>query len=290
MVNEHLTIGLYEKALPSTLSWFEKLMLVKQLQFDFMEMSIDESDEKLQRLTYNKDEIDVIRKAIMASNMEIGSICLSALRCYALGSETLNLRNKGIEICKKAIDLANELGVRMIQIPGYDVFYETSNTTTEQWFLKSLKFITKYASSKGVLIGFETMETAFMDTVSKAMRYVNEVDSPYLQLYPDVGNLSNAMQLYNTSFKEDLQLGKGHILALHLKETRQGYYRNLNFGEGTCNFAAILNAAFRLHVHRFVCEIWYQGEVDWFSIVQKNKDTMFDSLKQAWKIYESEVM
>lgn len=50
------------------------------------------------------------------------------------------------------------------------------------------------AAEKGIVLGFETMETPFMDTVEKAMRYVNLVSSPYLGVYPDIGNLK--MHLY----------------------------------------------------------------------------------------------
>ena len=37
------------------------------------------------------------------------------------------------------------------------------------------------ASQKGILLGFETMETPFMNTVEKSMRFVELVKSPYLQ-------------------------------------------------------------------------------------------------------------
>ena len=41
----------------------------------------------------------------------------------------------------------------------------------------------------GVAMGFETMETPFMDTVEKSMSYVSKVDNPWLGVYPDIGNL-----------------------------------------------------------------------------------------------------
>ena len=38
-------IGLYEKAVPSSLSWEEKLSCARECGYDFLEISIDETDE-----------------------------------------------------------------------------------------------------------------------------------------------------------------------------------------------------------------------------------------------------
>ena len=44
MLGNHL-LGLYEKALPPELTWEERLRAVKELGFDYLEISIDEKDE-----------------------------------------------------------------------------------------------------------------------------------------------------------------------------------------------------------------------------------------------------
>ena len=46
-----------------------------------------------------------------------------------------------------------------------------------------------YGVLSGVAMGFETMETLFMDTVEKSISYVSKVDNPWLGVYPDIGNL-----------------------------------------------------------------------------------------------------
>ena len=40
-------LGQYEKSMPSNLSWIDKLTLSREFGFDYLEMSIDETDEKL---------------------------------------------------------------------------------------------------------------------------------------------------------------------------------------------------------------------------------------------------
>ena len=43
-------LGIYEKALPKDLNWTSRLALAQARGFDFLEISIDESDERLARL------------------------------------------------------------------------------------------------------------------------------------------------------------------------------------------------------------------------------------------------
>ena len=47
-------LGIYEKALPVDVSWQERLTIAKDLGFDFVEMSIDESDARLARLDWQQ--------------------------------------------------------------------------------------------------------------------------------------------------------------------------------------------------------------------------------------------
>lgn len=250
------TLGLYEKAMPNHLSMEDKLTLTKKSGFDFMEMSIDETDEKLARLFWNEEDVRQVIDSIQRSGVQIGSICLSAHRKYPLGSEEESTREKSLDIMKRAIDLANQLSVRIIQLAGYDVYYEQSTMQTKQRFLDNLKISVEYASQNGVILGFETMENEFMDTVKKAMGYIDRVNSPYLQLYPDLGNLTNAAQKNRHDLQEDIRLGKGHIVAMHLKETAPNVYRDMFYGKGHVDFAENLTLLKSMKVNRFVAEFW----------------------------------
>ena len=55
MLDDHL-LGIYEKAVPPALSWPERFQLAKKLGFDFVKISIHETDERLSRLYWNKAE------------------------------------------------------------------------------------------------------------------------------------------------------------------------------------------------------------------------------------------
>ena len=54
MEKKNYRLGLYEKAMPDFESWEEKLLLTCETGFDWLEISIDETDKKLSRLDWNK--------------------------------------------------------------------------------------------------------------------------------------------------------------------------------------------------------------------------------------------
>lgn len=273
-------LGLYEKSMPSNLSWQEKLTIAKECGFDYLEISIDETDAKLARLDQPTYEI---KEAIQKTSVPISSMCLSGHRKYPLGSHDKDIQKKSLEIMRKAIDFAADLGIRIIQLAGYDVYYEKGDLNTRHDFEQNLKECVKMAAKKGILMGFETMETPFMDTVEKAMYYVKSVDSPYLGVYPDIGNLKNASLLYGVDVNEDLMCGKGHIFASHLKETVPGKYREIPFGTGHTDFVKNIKTLKRLGVRMFVGEFWYVNNEDWKDVVKHAGIFLNDKLEKGFK-------
>jgi L-ribulose-5-phosphate 3-epimerase len=265
MMMKNYMLGLYEKSMPETLNWEEKLQEAKVANFDFVEMSIDETDAKLARLDMTKTEKKQLCEVMETVGIPIRTICLSGHRKYPLGSNDAETRVRSLEIMEKAIDLACDLGVRIIQLAGYDVYYEEASVQTRASFEENLAKCTLMAAKKGVLLGFETMETEFMNTMKKAMYYVNKIDSPYLHVYPDAGNLTNAAVMYQTDIFDDIKSGAGHIVACHLKETVPGKYREIPFGSGHVDFKAIVDTTWTFGVRTYVAEFWYTGSEAWQS-------------------------
>lgn len=257
------TLGLYEKAMPKDLTWKEKMLAAKEAGFDFIEISIDETDDKLKRLDISRQERLALVDLMAETGIPIRTMCLSGHRKYPLGSGSSDICAKGMDIMEKAIQLAEDLGIRIIQLAGYDVYYEKSSTDTEERFGKNLKKAVEMAAGAGVMLGFETMETEFMNTVGKAMAYVDDVGSPFLNVYPDLGNITNAAISYGTDVMADLETGRGHLAAMHLKETLPGRFREIPFGTGHVDFEAGIRKAWELGVRRFVTEFWYVGNPDW---------------------------
>lgn len=268
------TLGLYEKAMPSVLGWDEKLISAREAGFDFVEISIDETDEKLDRLNMSKADRLWLVSLMYHTGMPIRTMCLSGHRRYPLGSADPEIRRRSMEIMEKAICLADDLGIRVIQLAGYDVYYEKESRETRENFLENLRRAVDMASSYGIQMGFETMETPFMDTVGKAMTYVEQMRSAYLNVYPDCGNMTNAALLYGGDVCRDLREGAGHLASLHLKETVPGKYREVPFGTGHVEFEKVIRCAWDLGIRRYVTEFWYTGSETWRADLRDANDRM----------------
>lgn len=273
-------IGLYEKAMPKTMNWREMLTCAKECGYDFVEISIDETDARLARLDWTPEERLELVTAMKEVGLPIRSMCLSGHRKYPFGASDPAVRARGMEIMEKAVQLADDLGIRIIQLAGYDVYYEEGTEESERLFRENLAKATRMAACRGIVLGFETMETAFMNTVEKSMKYVKLIDSPYLGVYPDSGNLTNAAKTYGTDVLEDLETGRGHIVAMHLKETVPGKFREIPFLTGHVDFPAVIQKAWSMGIRRYVTEMWDVGSASWKEDIQFANRSMSKLLDQ----------
>lgn len=279
-----IALGLYEKAMPAGMSWQQMLTAAKAAGFDQLEISIDESDARLSRLDWTQKQRADLRQAMDLTGLPVRTMCLSGHRKYPFGSHDAATRQRSLDIMRKAVDLACDLGVRLIQLAGYDVYYETGDDQTRAWFVENLSRAVEYAARCGVVLGFETMETPFMDTITKGMAYVNALQSPYLGMYPDLGNLTNACALYHTDVEREIQAGAGHCFAMHLKETVEGVYRDMDFGTGRVDFAQGVRQALDIGVRLFTAECWHDGRPDWPQRLTRINVFLRNAMEQAQRL------
>ncbi len=206
--------------MPASLSWQEKLENCRKFGFDWLEISIDETEEKLSRLDWTSQQRRPADRTMLKSGVGIKTMCLSGHRKYPLGSLDPQDRQRSLEIMEKAIDLARSGNPADSAGRLRRLLFEGSAQTRKEFIQNLLAAQQLWPPRKGVTLGFETMETPFMNTVEKAMSYVRMIDSPYLGVYPDIGNLTNASALYGVSVPADLENGRGHLWAA--PETRPG--------------------------------------------------------------------
>ena len=128
--------------------------------------------------------------AVAETGVRVPSMCLSAHRRFPLGSEDDTVRAQGLEIMRKAIRFAQDVGIRVIQLAGYDVYYQEANDETRRRFRDGLKESVEMASRAQVTLAMEIMDYPLMNSISKALGYAHYLNNPWFQLYPDIGNLS----------------------------------------------------------------------------------------------------
>jgi L-ribulose-5-phosphate 3-epimerase len=244
--------GIYEKALPGG-SWPTILDAATAAGYDFIEISIDESEDRLSRLEWTKGERSALANQCRDRDVPIFSICLSAHRRYGLGSADDAVREKAAEILDKAIGLAADLGVRVIQIAGYHAYYESPSTSARERYIDGLHDGTRLASQRGVMLAIENIDTVDTASVGDALRVRDELASPWFQIYPDVGNLA----VHRLDVAAETRLMAGSAVGVHLKDARPGEPRRVPFGSGTVPFTKVFAAlAGTNYDGPFTVEMW----------------------------------
>lgn len=233
-----MPVGLYEKALPPELSWEERLAAAGQAGYDYVEISIDESDERLGRLDWTTVERAALRRAIANTGVGITTMCLSGHRKYPLGSHDPEVRRQGQEILYKAIEFGVDIGLRVVQVMAYDVFYETSDDETRTNFMEGLELGTRMAGQAGMMLGLENLDTPFVENASQGLAIIDEINSPWLKLYLDMGNLAAAGYFP----PDELRLTKDKLLGIHVKDAAPKVIRGIPFGEGIVPFRETFRA------------------------------------------------
>ena len=261
MLGQHL-LGLYEKALPEEMALPDKFRSAKKLGFDYLEISVDESDEKISRLYLTADRQQALGEELRSTGLGMQSLCLSAHRRFPFGSADSGKRKMALEIMEKAILFSKRLGISVIQLAGYDVYYEPSTSNSIRLFTDGMREACRMASTHQVMLAMETMDTPFMCSVKKCLRLKQQLPCPWLSLYPDMGNLSAWKE--NDVF-EELSLGLSSTVAVHVKETlREGSgptrFKGIPFGSGCVDFPAVFAHMEALgYLGPYTLEMWHRG-------------------------------
>lgn len=260
MLGNHL-LGIYEKALDAEDDWYQRMEKARELGFDFLEISIDETDARLSRLYADDREIYQIGDAARKAGIYLQSMCLSAHRRYPFGSADPAIRKKAAEIMERAIVFADKLGVRVIQLAGYDVYYEPSTQDSMRRFGEGMAWAAAQAGRYQVMLGMEIMDIELMNCIRKHLAYERGIGSPWYKVYPDLGNIA----AWGIDVPDDLAAGIHSIVGVHVKDTlcrtkeKPGVFRDIPFGQGCVNFAECFAKLEELHyTGPYMIEMWHK--------------------------------
>jgi L-ribulose-5-phosphate 3-epimerase len=245
--NGNLSIGLYEKALPKGLSWEERLNLARDAGYSFMEISIDETDERMERLKWDMVKKKNLKIISENTGIPILTMCLSGNRRFPIGSSFGDVQKKGVEMIADAIWFAFHLGIRIVQLAGYDVAAgEKSTKLSRETFGRNLRKSLNLAASLGVMLAIENVDGEFGYSLDAIMPYA------------------------------------GHIAAVHVKDTRPGIVRNVAFGEGTVDFLSAFNTLKSIGFNGpFLLEMWADDKKDNYEIIRFSREWVLEKMEKA---------
>lgn len=282
MKGTDLRLGIYEKALPHDLAWKDRFSLAKKLGFSFIEMSIDETDERLARLTWTKEERLQFVQDVLESGVAVPSMCLSGHRRYPLGSKDPLIRETALKIMDLALQLAVDVGIRVIQIAGYDEYYAPSDIETDRLFRENFAECEKMAKKYQVMLSFEIMDTPYLSTIDRFMELKREFRSCWTSVYPDVGNLS----AWGNDISQQLRLGFDWITAIHLKDTLAvtdktgGIFKEVPFGAGCVDFRQVFTVLRELDYRGpLLIEMWTGKESNPESTIAHARDFLIEHMR-----------
>lgn len=250
-------LGAYEKAFVTPDDWPGFFGQVRAAGFDFVDLSIDESPHRAHRLDWDLEECRRVREAAESQGVQIGGLCLSLHRRIMPGSVDPAVRAQAADVFRRAIDLARHLGAGVVQVAGYYAHYEPADPDARLRYLDTLLDAVPYAARSGIILGVENVDGHDLASVNDVMGVVHLARSPWLQCYPDIGNIA----LAGVDAATDLASAEGHIVAVHVKDVRAGEPRRVEFGEGIAEIdEAFAELARQGWSGRLMLEMWHDDD------------------------------
>lgn len=185
--------GICWGTLPPDMSVADRLTLAADAGFDGVEPRIGDpgSSEDLVTIDATQAQLKDLLKRVQDSGLTCCSVMggSASVRTHPIVDNDPAERAKGMDAIRKALEItaALEAGVLLL-VPHwvedrvrYDVCYER--------VLEALNVLGPEAEAMGVVIGVENVWNKFLLSPIEFARLIDEVDSPGVQAYFDVGNV-----------------------------------------------------------------------------------------------------
>ncbi|MFC5369604.1 L-ribulose-5-phosphate 3-epimerase [Arcanobacterium bovis] len=274
-----VTLGIYEKALRSPDGdWARFFADVTEAGFSFCDLSVDETPQRAARLDWSEQTCREVRNAAADQGTLIGGICLSLHRKVMPGSADPRVRAQALDVYRKGIDLCHNLGVSVCQVAGYFAYYEAPDPDARRRYLDCLAAALPYAAQAGVMLGIENVDGHDISSIPDAVEVVEHFNNPWLQTYPDIGNIAE----HGGDETTELRAGVGKMLAIHIKDTRPGEPRRVPFGTGNVKWNnAFAELARQKWSGRIMLEMWNDDSPDSVTICADARQTVSGWLQEA---------
>ncbi len=220
--------------LPDSLSIADRMKLANAAGFAGVEVS-PVSDEA---------QVRKIRDAAEKAGVEIHSVMYGGWQA-PLSSADPEVAQKGLDGLRDALKCAKELGADNVLLVPAIVDANTRYAHAYERSQKMLRQAIPEAEKQGVLILVENVWNNFLLSPLEFARYIDELNSPYVQAYFDVGNV------VAYGWPEDwIRTLGARIKKIHLKDFKKQPRQFCNLRDGDVNWPEVMRA---------LAEIGYSG-------------------------------
>jgi hexulose-6-phosphate isomerase len=183
--------------------------------FDAVELNLNPPGGVGLTMETTAEEADAIAALAAKYSLKLRSVSTSLMGRTPLSSPDESVRAQGRAVVIKQMDLALRLGAdTVLVVPGF-VNEATSYDDCYERSLSELKKLAPEAEKRGIKIGVENVWNKFLLSPLEFRNYVDEIGSPNVGVYFDVGNIL----AYGFPQQWIRILGK-RIVKVHVKDFR----------------------------------------------------------------------
>jgi len=243
--------GINQWAFPEDLSPEDYLKLAKEASFDGVEFNVTEEGEL--SLKSSDRKLKELCDAAEGLGLQLPSLCMEIP--YRLTSNEEEERAKAQDAIRSSLRVAHALGASALLIVSGGVDFSIWTGTQDvvpydaayERTVEGLRAISPDAEELGVCIGLENVWDKFLLSPLEFKRLIDEIDSPYVQVYFDVANV-----LISGYPEQWIRILGERIRKVHVKDFKLSV-GNIN---GFCNLL--------------------EGDVNWPAVMRSLREVGYD--------------
>ncbi len=233
-----MKLGINQWAFPQGMPATECISLATRIGFNAFEVCVGEQGPT--RLDVSQPELSGIRKHAEAHGIALHSVGSGMGWQYPLSSTDAAKREKGIEVTRRALEIAHLLGADALLVVSGVVDEKTPYDVAIENTLDSLAGLRETAERLRVTLALENVWNKFLLSPTEMRDFIDQCDSDYVGAYVDVGN----MIPYGYPEQWIRILGR-RVRAIHMKDFRASVGTLGGFVmlmEGDVNWPAVIAA------------------------------------------------
>jgi L-ribulose-5-phosphate 3-epimerase len=202
-----------DNMIPKGWSFERGLELVKKSGWDGIELWL--GDVPWFQMETTDAQVTELRRKVQNAGLVVSNVSTGLHWETPLSSRDPAVRAKAIKIVEREIETAQLLGCDAILVVAGLVTQEVPYNEVYQRCVDAMKQLAPVAAKAKVKIGCENCcsEQRFLITPREFWTFLNEVDSPWVGIHLDVGNI------HDTGFAEQwIEMHGPRITRIHLKD------------------------------------------------------------------------